>query len=516
MSASRRPLPAAPARRGWCPGLTRPMPTGDGLLARIHPPLGILTLDQARAVAEGARRFGNGHIDLTARANLQVRGVSEITRAPLARLLESAGLGDVRDDGGPQRLTLTGPLAGRDPAEVIDVPGLARAIEAAGRRVPGLPAKTLVAIEGRPGVAGPDADFLVSAHTPGWVGIAVAAQDGPIDLMACDARDAPAAAAALLHAFARSGRRRARDLSEADRAALSDGLKAMPPIPHQVTCGADDRPKPENSNVILSISQPQPHPEVPRSGLEGGLQPAPRSLEGSFEALVARPHLRMRSRVGDPPMAKTGREHDDVAQAGLPPAGLTGLSPGVSILAIDAPFGRCTADALDRLTEAAERLGAGEIRLSPARGFVLLVRDAGRAGDALAGLAADFITAPEDPRRAVSACTGAPACASGSTPALDDAARIADTLRPFAARGLAIHVSGCAKGCARPGPADLTLVGRDGWYDAVVAGGPDGRPAVRLPIEAALERLGRAATIGLAAAFAPDYAATGCGSGRPG
>ena len=438
MSASRRPLPAAPARRGWCPGLTRPMPTGDGLLARIHPPLGILTLDQARAVAEGARRFGNGHIDLTARANLQVRGVREITRAPLARLLEAAGLGDVRGDGGPQRLTLTGPLAGRDPAEVIDVPGLARAIEAAGRTVPGLPAKTLVAIEGRPGVAGPDADILVYAHTPGRVGIAAAAQDGPIDLMACDEPDAPAAVSALLHAFAQSGRRRARDLSDAERAALSDGLKAMRP----------------------------------------------------------------------------GWKQDGLAPAALPPAGLTDLSPGLSILAVDAPFGRCTADALDGLIDAAERLGAGEIRLSPARGFVLLVRDAGRAGDALAGLAAEFITAPGDPRRAISACTGAPACASGSTPALGDAARIADTLRGFAARGLAIHVSGCAKGCARPGPADLTLVGRDGWYDAVVAGGPGDRPAVRLSIEAALERLGRAATIGLAAAFAPDCAATG--SGRPG
>ena len=63
----RRALPAAPARRGWCPGLSRPMPTGDGLLARVHPPRGRLTRDQAHAVAEGARRFGNGHLDLTAR-----------------------------------------------------------------------------------------------------------------------------------------------------------------------------------------------------------------------------------------------------------------------------------------------------------------------------------------------------------------------------------------------------------------------------------------------------------------
>lgn len=153
---ARRGLPDA-ARRGWCPGLARPMPTGDGLLARIHPPLGVLTLAQARTVAEGARRHGNGHLDLTARANLQIRGVTEATAAPLAALLGDVGLGDTRADGGPQRLTLTSPLAGRDPSEILDVPALARAIEAAGRAVPGLPAKTLVAV----GCALEEADWSV-------------------------------------------------------------------------------------------------------------------------------------------------------------------------------------------------------------------------------------------------------------------------------------------------------------------------------------------------------------------
>ena len=45
-------------------------------------------------------------------------------------------------------------------------------------------------------------------------------------------------------------------------------------------------------------SQPHPHPEVPErsGGLEGGLQPAARSLEGSFEA--AAQHLRMRGMDG--------------------------------------------------------------------------------------------------------------------------------------------------------------------------------------------------------------------------
>jgi precorrin-3B synthase len=423
------------------------MPTGDGLLARVHPPLGILTLPQARAVAEGARRFGNGHIDLTARANLQIRGVSEATRAPLARLLEAAGLGDTRADGGPQRLTLTSPLAGHDPAETFDVPALARAIEAAGLAVARLPPKTLVVVEGRAGAEMPDADAYVFSRAPGEVGIAIAAERGFHDLATCTENEAPAAIAALLKAFARSGLRRMRDLSPDAFSTLADAVRGE-----------------------LQARVPSPA----RERGHGGLTP-------------------------------------DVAPFS-PPAGIAPLAASQSVLTVDAPFGRCTADALDRLVDLAARLGAEEIRLSPARGFVLLLPAAAQADPA--ALARDFIVAPDDPRRSVAACTGAPACASGSTPTLADAASVAEAFWPFAVDGRAAHVSGCAKGCARPGPADLTLVGRDGLYGAIVGGAPGDEPAMHLPIEAVLERLGRAKTIGLAAAFAPDRARTDIGRTR--
>ena len=160
-----------------------------------------------------------------------------------------------------------------------------------------------------------------------------------------------------------------------------------------------------------------------------------------------------------------------------------------------------TAEIERNVSEAlAEDIGAAEIRLSPSRGMVLLPSRPEKIR--LADLAADFIVAADDPRRAVAACTGAPACASGSTPTLIDAARLAETFRPLAARGLSAHVSGCAKGCAKPGPADLTLVGHEGAYAIIVGGAPGDSHQLQVPIEAALERLGRAATLGLAAAFA--------------
>lgn len=423
------------------------MPTGDGLLARVHPPLGMLTRDQARAVAEGARRFGNGHVDLTARANLQIRGVADTTREPLARMLETAGLGDVRADGGPQRLTLTSPLSVRDSTDGIDVPALARAIEAAGLAIPGLPAKTLVVVEGRPDVALPDADCFVAALGADTVVIAAETAAGRRDLVTCTEQEASSLVAALLAAFARTGRRRMRDLLNEELTTLADTLRAL--------CPARNLP--------------------------------------------AAVHRRGRIARDSRPFA--------------PAAGL-GTVPGHHILAIDAPFGRCTADSLDRVVQAADAVGADAIRLSPTRGFVLLAAPGTDAAPALAALADAFIVAPDDPRRGIDACTGAPGCASGSTPTLADAARLAEAVRASGTLPLAAHVSGCAKGCARPGPADLTLVGRDGLYGAVIGGAPGDEPAFYLSIEAVLERLGRAKTVGLAAAFATDTGLTGCGRTR--
>ena len=66
----------------------------------------------------------------------------------------------------------------------------------------------------------------------------------------------------------------------------------------------------------------------------------------------------------------------------------------------------------------------------------------------------------------------------------------------------------------RPSVWALTLVGRGGLYGIVIDGGPGDEPAIDLPIEAVLERLGRAKTAGLAAAFAPEAARTESGRTR--
>ncbi len=80
------------ARRGACPTLARPMPTGDGLLARLRPQGGVLTVDQGAQLAQAALLYGNGLLEITARGSLQIRGLRPETVEPFAEAVDAAGI----------------------------------------------------------------------------------------------------------------------------------------------------------------------------------------------------------------------------------------------------------------------------------------------------------------------------------------------------------------------------------------------------------------------------------------
>jgi precorrin-3B synthase len=85
-------MTAAPKIQGWCPGALRPMQSGDGLLLRAKTTHPRLSAQQAREIASIARDCGNGLIDLSQRAQLQLRGVSEAKLEQAQRRLAALGL----------------------------------------------------------------------------------------------------------------------------------------------------------------------------------------------------------------------------------------------------------------------------------------------------------------------------------------------------------------------------------------------------------------------------------------
>lgn len=340
----------APLVQGWCPGALRPMLSGDGYVVRVRPRLGRLSADQAAGVAALALAHGNGLIDLSARANVQLRGVRADSHAPLIAGLRALGLIDDSVAQESRRNIVVQPFwDGSDPTLAI--------------------AADLTAA-----LAAPDAPDL-----PGKFGFAVdCGLRRVLDGTAADIRLARQGDQLVLRA---EGNLRAKvvspDTAAAEALALARWFLAM-----------------------------------------GGVAQG----RGRMAALMARGVA-----LPEGFTLETPAQAYDAAPGACAQGQLIGFE-----------FGQMQAETLAALA----RLGA--LRVTPWR--MLLIEGATQA-PALPGV----ITDPASPLLRVIACTGAPGC----TQALQPTRALARALAPHLS--VPLHVSGCAKGCAHPGPAPLTL-----------------------------------------------------------
>jgi precorrin-3B synthase len=358
-------------RRGACPGLSAPMATGDGLLVRLMP-------------------NGNGVIEVTSRGSIQIRGLSAASAPRFAAAV--AGLGIAAEDG---IAVLSDPLAGLDPAEVIDAGTLAADLRRALARsslAQRLSAKASVAIDGG-GLLNldrlaTDVHLRAEASNGGAViRVGIGGNGASVtQLGIVSPRDAVATAVRLLEILAQRGRDvRARDVATAEGTAVFH-------------------------RAVADLIED----EAP-----------PRSARQSVETI-----------------------------------GAHRLRDGSSAYGVGLAFGHAGATSLQRLSEIAKAAGASGMRAAPDRALIII----GLTQQASSPFAADaealgFIVRSDDPRRHVVACAGAPICASAQLASRAIAPLIAAVAAPHLSGSLKIHISGCAKGCAHPAPAALTVVG---------------------------------------------------------
>lgn len=371
--------------KGWCPGVLRPMQSGDGLLVRVRPWCGALRLDEAKGLADTSERFGNGHIDLTRRANLQIRGLGDVSVAGLQDAVERLGLVDRDADAEAGRNIMVSPLAGIDPTE-SDIRPIARALADLLARDTGLqrlPAKF---------------GFLIDGGGP----VSIAGERADISLKAV-------------------GRTMAVGL---DTPAGTDWIGST---------SID-----EAADVAVAIAR-------------------------IFLALVGQP-----GRLRDLGEAAFGRLRAIVGK-GLGPVGNLSvesrrlIGTKGSAVGVAAPFGRLEAHQLRNFADLAGEAGSEDIRLSPWRALYVGARDAAAAQTLITGAREiGLIVDAGDPILRIDACPGTPACRSSSVDTRRTARRFAASLFMGS-----IHVSGCAKGCARSAPADLVLVGDQGRYGVI-------------------------------------------------
>lgn len=158
---------AAPARSGaaHCPGVLDMHEAEDGWLARIRLPGGMVSAAQLAAVAELAGE-GNGLVELTARANLQVRGLPPESGAAFVKALEAVGLLPSRTHE-RIRNVLASPLAGRHPRSLCMTDQLVDELDralCADTELAQLPQRFLFALDdGSGGALAPTADVALAA-----------------------------------------------------------------------------------------------------------------------------------------------------------------------------------------------------------------------------------------------------------------------------------------------------------------------------------------------------------------
>jgi len=98
-----------PARKGWCPTAEKPMVSGDGMILRLRPRLGRMTRGEILKVLELSENFGNSMLDVTSRANLQIRGLLKRDHSDILTALYSAKMIDPKQEAQPGRNLIIAP-----------------------------------------------------------------------------------------------------------------------------------------------------------------------------------------------------------------------------------------------------------------------------------------------------------------------------------------------------------------------------------------------------------------------
>ncbi len=401
-----------------CPGALRLHAADDGALARIRLPGGLLTVRQASLLGDLAEEPGDGHLDLTSRGNVQLRGLPDGCGGTIAGRLRELGLlpSDRHDRirnvaasplcGLDGRRPDSGSASGEASEDTSDVQAWARELDGLLcaddsprdlTDLSGLSGRFLFGLDdGRGDIVALRPDVTLIASGAGQAVLCFGTAGPGLRIPAADApRAAVLAAAEFLAAreASGSGAWRVRELPAGQRptaARLADRLTA--------------------------------------AGITSALLPSPRIP------------------LGEP----------------VVPGLVTGPD-GLCALSVTAPLGRLTAAQWRLATRMAAEKGDRTIRVTPWRGLVLPGFPAEEAPGLLAELAhAGFVTAAESAWHRAGACAGRPGCAKSLADVRADAAGCLAGGQPAGARMLPVYWSGCERRCGHPGGGP--------WVDVLATG----------------------------------------------
>ena len=413
-----------------CPSLFNATSAQDGILSRIRIPSGLITSDQCEAIAQLVNQFGNGEIQITNRANLQIRTSQALTLEVLQNL-QDYGLASSEASTDGLRNIMASPTAGIDVDTKINTISLVRQWNLYLANHPELEVlynKFSICFDG--------GETINVSDRPNDICLVAVEINNEIyfslHLGLGDRGDAASAVGKLI-----------------DPQQTLEVLAALTEIYREYTQ--------QKLNQSYSRSRPPRLRELLNDwGVERYLQLVEQKLGYDL-----RP---------SPPLPK--REKREYKHLGIHAQKQSGLA----YIGIVVPLGRLTSHQLQKLGHLAKHHGGGALRLTPWQN--ILITDIAEAK--IAPITREIFNlglhiSVNHPYAAIAACSGSKGCKSALTDTQTDAKAIAMHLENCIKldHPINIHFSGCEKSCAQHHSSDIALVSKNSQAYQVYIGAGD-------------------------------------------
>jgi len=398
-----------------CPGLYHIPQAGDGGLCRIRLEQGQISAKQLRRLGALSRLYGNGMIELTNRANIQLRGIKSWDVEKLQLALKEAKLAPKMMAGDTVRNVMVNPTSGFDN-------------RGDGRILP-LAQELTLTLQSHPLYQTLSPKF--SIFLDGGEACALIHHRHDIWLSLCD-----------------TGKK------------FAFGLASRPPLenepPHMLNQALGKVPFVHAQDLIftlidilLNIGADQP--QITRMKHLSSKEVRDQIFK-TLPFVEEATHFR---RIAP-------RQH---AHLGIHPSAQDNLF----YLGFKPPFGILSPDRAEFIADQADSSPHLHLRLTPWQSLILWAGSRPQMEKiALACKKADFITDATQAAAHIVCCIGAPSCTATQTPIRRDAQKLAQALQ--GKKIAPIHISGCAKSCIANEAVATTLIAQsNNLYDLFTA-----------------------------------------------
>jgi ferredoxin-nitrite reductase len=401
-----------------CPGLFHATSARDGIIYRVRIPGGIINSKQCLAIADLSEQLGDGCVQITNRANLQIRAINNEISWDILQHLQAIALASQNSEIDHLRNIMSSPTAGIDRGQLIDTCPLVQELDkyiSSHRDLTELPAKFSVGFDGGETVS------IFDIHNE--ILFAAVKQNSDVYFrlyLSVEKNKPPVDAGIILQAS---------ECLPVAIALIKAYLEGVNLSRKQIEC----QKKPRLRQILQQW------------GIDW-------YLDLVFGYLSF-------SRSRQFPISEHSLQHQKFSYRHL------GIhlqqQEGLSYMGLVIPLGRLTSKQIRQLANLAEVYGDGTLRLTPWQNLLIpniLNSKISNLKIEIDSLGLSYSS--NHPCSALVACTGNSGCTSSATDTKSHAFALAKYLEKRSiSNPLNIHFTGCPKSCAQHTLSDITLLG---------------------------------------------------------